>query len=773
MISNKNLGKIFEFSPSPGLVLLPDAPKFTIIEANKAYVALTNLNHHQLVGRGYFEVFPNNVAIGMPGLQGVVDTKKPHQTPTQQYEFAIPGTNTFEYKSFEVLNTPLFNDDGSIEYILRTVTDVTAFIAAQKQEETSRTQFQNLVQSVEGIVWEADVQTFQFNFVSDNVKSILGYTPEEWLNVPDFWENHIYAPDRELAVHYCHVQTQECRNHTFDYRMIKADGSLIWIKDIVTVISESGVPTLLRGIMVDITSNKRLGELDRLEKSILELNAQKTAPLQTVLTAYLQGIEDLFPKMQCSILKVKNNRLHGWAAPSLPKEYTDSLENLPISEKSGSCGTAVFLKEKVIVSNIATHPIWADYKQLALPYNLKACWSHPIVNAEGQVIAVLGIYYTEEKSPDEDELKVIDRSAAILKVIMESRQNYDMAQETALLMAQGQELANFGNWRWDIINNVVRWSDSLYQIYGLDHKSFKATFEGYQELLHPEDRLTVYNHIQNVLATKQDIVFEERIIRPNGEIRFLKSWGRLKTDDNGNPVKMIGACLDITDAKIAQTKLQQLHQELEEHLGVLETSEKNYSDLFHLSPLPMWVYEKGTLKFLNVNTAAVRHYGYTLHEFLSMTIRDIRPAEENAKLDDAIASLQTQPSRTHPGVFKHLKKNGELILVDIQSNRIQFNGKDAILVLANDITTQLKYTAAIEQQNKRLQDIAWIQSHVVRAPLARIMGLIELFKHYKSADMDKRNLLDNILTSANELDGIVRDISNKTEEIWLKNTMQN
>ncbi|MFA6083136.1 PAS domain-containing protein [Mucilaginibacter sp.] len=771
MISNKCLYKIFEALPTPSVVLLADAPKFTVVQANKAYLELANRTNEELKGRGYFEVFPEIASHGVPSLQKVISELLPYQTPTQRYELPVPGMPGYEVKYFKVLNTPVLNDDNEVECIIRSITDVTAFETTEIDLIASRNQFQSLVQTVEGIVWEVDMQNMQFTFVSDHVKNILGYTPEEWLNTPIFWEDHIHPNDREHAINYCHLETQQNRNHTFDYRMIKADGSLVWIKDLVSVISEKGKPRWLRGIMVDITLAQRLAGLDHLEKTILALNAQKDEPTKNILLAYLQGIEELYPQIQCSIMQVKNMYLQNWASPSLPETYLKSVENVPIGENAGSCGTAAFLKEQVIVSDIATDKRWADYKQLALLHGLHACWSYPILNAEGELIAVLGVYYHEEKLPQDEELKVIERAAAILKVILENRQSSDIIHENSMLMAQGQELANFGNWRWDIQHNIVSWSDSLYTIYGLSPSTFKATFEGYQELLHPDDRAVVYDHIQKVLIEKKDIVFEERIIRPNGEIRYLRSWGRLQTDEKGNAVKMIGACLDITETKLAETKLKELHQEREAHLQVLEESEKKYSNLFHLSPLPMWVYDVDSLEFLSVNNAAIKHYGYTEQEFLSMTIKDIRPEGESSKVDIAIELARKLKGFNNFGVFDHKKKNGQIIKVEVQSNYIHFNGRNTRLVLANDVTERQDHIDAIEKQNKCLQDIAWIQSHVVRAPLARIMGLIELFKHYKNADMDKRNLLDNILISANELDGIVREISDKTEEIRLRKTV--
>lgn len=197
----------------------------------------------------------------------------------------------------------------------------------------------------------------------------------------------------------------------------------------------------------------------------------------------------------------------------------------------------------------------------------------------------------------------------------------------------------------------------------------------------------------------------------------------------------------------------------------LEESEKRYSDLFQLSPQPMWVYDLETLKFLNVNDAAIRHYGYSLEEFLAMTIRDIRPAEELPKLEEALYQASMKPVHNYNGITRHRKKNGEIIETEILSNGIEIDGRDAIVVLINDITERLRYIEAIERQNKKLQEIAWLQSHVVRAPVARLMGIVDLIKNYQHSENEKNQLLDHILISANELDGIIRDIADKTKYI--------
>lgn len=300
---------------------------------------------------------------------------------------------------------------------------------------------------------------------------------------------------------------------------------------------------------------KRSSELERLEKVVLELNSKKEYAIQDVLSYYVNGIEGLFPHTVCSILQIKNNRLYNLSSPSLPDFYIKALEGLEIGEDVGSCGTSAYLKQIIIVADIQHDPRWARYKELAAKAGLMACWSHPIIDSEGEVMATFAIYYRQPKKPDPEELSIIERAVSLLKVILENKKNLEILKETTLLMTQGQDLAHFGNWAWDINNNIVKWSDSLFSIYGVDKNSFKANFEGYLELLHHEDKAYIQQIIQNILTTKEDVEFEERIVRPSGEIRYLKSWAKLKMDDKGVPEKMIGACLDITESKKIQEEL--------------------------------------------------------------------------------------------------------------------------------------------------------------------------------------------------------------------------
>jgi PAS domain S-box-containing protein len=147
--------------------------------------------------------------------------------------------------------------EPAVQIICRDLTERKQVEEALK--ETKRN-YESLVNSVDGIVWEADARTFQFTFVSKQAEKLLGYPVEQWLRQAGFWRDRLHPDDREQAVRYCLQATGQGRSHEFDYRMIAADGRAVWLRDIVTVIVENGQPVALRGIMLDITGQKRMDE---------------------------------------------------------------------------------------------------------------------------------------------------------------------------------------------------------------------------------------------------------------------------------------------------------------------------------------------------------------------------------------------------------------------------------------------------------------------------------------------------------------------------------
>jgi diguanylate cyclase (GGDEF)-like protein/PAS domain S-box-containing protein len=124
-------------------------------------------------------------------------------------------------------------------------------------------------------------------------------------------------------------------------------------------------------------------------------------------------------------------------------------------------------------------------------------------------------------------------------------------------LVEAQELSRIGSWEWDVQADTVTWTDTLYGIYGVDRHEHEATFSGYLERVHPGDRERVLETIQTALAERRSFQFDERIVRPGGAIRTLASRGQVFADAAGRPVRMVGICQDVTDARRAERALRE------------------------------------------------------------------------------------------------------------------------------------------------------------------------------------------------------------------------
>ncbi len=146
--------------------------------------------------------------------------------------------------------------EKTLERVMISAEDITAQKESQRIISNTQKRIETLVNTVDGIVWECDFETYMFTFINRKAEEIAGYPIEQWLSDPNFWASTIHPEDREYAVSFCAVNAEKRRQYSFEYRMIHRDGSILWIRDIVNVIHENGRPVSLRGIMIDITKAK-------------------------------------------------------------------------------------------------------------------------------------------------------------------------------------------------------------------------------------------------------------------------------------------------------------------------------------------------------------------------------------------------------------------------------------------------------------------------------------------------------------------------------------
>jgi PAS domain S-box-containing protein len=266
------------------------------------------------------------------------------------------------------------------------------------------------------------------------------------------------------------------------------------------------------------------------------------------------------------------------------------------------------------------------------------------------------------------------------KILQDSEERYRMVSELTSDYAYKDRVEADGS-------IIPEWfTESFTRITGYTLEE-TGTPEFWQRLLYPEDFPNLLQHTQKILSGQPDSD-EFRVITKNGEMRWLRDFANPVWDaGHQRVVGLYGAVQDFTEHKRAQEKLKK--------------SEERYRYLFENHPYPMWIYDRKTLAFLDVNEAAVLKYGYTHQEFLNMTIIDIRPPEDVERLMNNLAQPR-QPLERSDG-WRHRLKDGSIIHVEITSHTIEIDGHESALVIAQDITERVQTEQALQKAHAELE----------------------------------------------------------------------
>ncbi|HEY9721710.1 MAG TPA: ATP-binding protein [Oscillatoriaceae cyanobacterium] len=308
------------------------------------------------------------------------------------------------------------------------------------------------------------------------------------------------------------------------------------------------------------------------EREILERVATG-APLKETLVAITRLVEALGQGVIATIIRVDpQGRIHVAAAPSLPAWFSEAIDGEPIGPHAGTCGTAAYYNETITTPDILHDPHWTNYRELAVRAGLAACWSTPLLDHAGQVVGTLAHYYRVPQDPTPHDLKLSDIARHLAEIAIEHdrgiqalktsneelerrvHERTQALQATERLLREAQQLAHVGGWNWNVKTGVLRWSDELKRIFGLDSQPFQGTFEGFLERVHPDDRERVRASAEHALESHLPFENEERIVRPSGEVRILASRGRIELDAAGKVEQVWGVCFDVTEQKRAEAQ---------------------------------------------------------------------------------------------------------------------------------------------------------------------------------------------------------------------------
>ncbi len=287
---------------------------------------------------------------------------------------------------------------------------------------------------------------------------------------------------------------------------------------------------------------------------VLELLVQ-AAPLEQILETLLLGLERVRPGALCSLmlLDAEGKRFARTFGPSLPDFYNAALVGLAIGPATGSCGTAASTGERVVVEDIASHPFWHDYKELATKAGLAACWSQPVKSSSGQVLGTFAIYYRTPQAPQAADLEQIEQSAALACIAIEKD------SEAQKLRDSEERYRTLVEWSPDPVlvhrqGIVLYVNPAAVRTFGA-HLAEDLVGRQTQDLIHPD-----YRQDQSARMTA---LMHNQTITPMVESCFLRLDGStFDVEVQGTAIVYTGqpaihvAVRDISERKLAKDKLK-------------------------------------------------------------------------------------------------------------------------------------------------------------------------------------------------------------------------
>jgi PAS domain S-box-containing protein len=422
------------------------------------------------------------------------------------------------------------------------------------------------VAGIDGVVWEADARTFQFTFVSPQAERLFGYRCEEWLE-PDFWAAHLHPDDRAAAVELCIEATRAKRNHTFEYRMVTADGRTVWVRDVVTVLVEDGEPTTLRGVMVDVTERRQA-----------EITLRETLDrLRFATHAANVGLWDWDLRDNRVVFSREWKSQLGYEEAEIAGEYSEWETRLHPDD----LGPSLAVLRAYLAGETSEYSV--EFRMRHKDGSWR--WIH----ARGDVLR-------------DDTGKPTHMLGCHIDVTERKQTEHELRENQRRLL-EAERVARLGYWERDYERGHIRWSDEAYRIWGLEPGS-PLDGDDLMQRVHADDRARVLASIASSLEYGTPHNIEYRAVRSDGDVRMLHSQGDLLRDAAGRPQRFFGTVQDVTDRRRAEQAMVESHNLLN---AVLEGTDdavfvKDYEGCY-----------------LMVNSAAARNLGRPALEVIGLS----------------------------------------------------------------------------------------------------------------------------------------------------------
>ena len=462
---------------------------------------------------------------------------------------------------------PLYDETAKLVKWYASAFDIEDFKRAEEALRRSESNLAEAQKLTHTGSWVWRIPEREASHLSEEWYRMYGFDPE---NGRPSWEDRlqrIHPEDRAKWEGAIDRAIAEKSDYEVEFRILLPDGTIKYIHTVGhPVLNASGDLVEFVGSSTDITERKQAEVLLAGEKRLLEMIA-RGASRALILNGACLLVEELASGSLSSILMfdARAKCLRHGAAPNLPVTYTKAIDGAVIGPSAGSCGTAAYRAEPVIVSDIATDPLWADYRDLALPHGLRACWSTPILSSTGRVLGTFATYYREPRSPSQQEQNVIERITHLVSIAIEREQAEETLRRSESNLAEAQRLTHTGSWAWRVAGgNALYLSEEWYRIYGFDPEVGLSAWEKRLQRTYPEDRGKWQAAVDRAIAEKSDYEVEVRIVLPDGALKYIHVVGHPVLNASGDLVEFLGSSMDITERKRAEDTLRRSEASLHE-----------------------------------------------------------------------------------------------------------------------------------------------------------------------------------------------------------------
>ncbi len=432
-------------------------------------------------------------------------------------------------------------------------------------------------------------------------------------------------------------------------------------------------------IFRDVADTLQAEQLQHEQKRILELLAGPT-PLNEAMDEIIRSVERLDPGVLGSVLLLAADakNVETVCAPNLPESYNRQLVGISIGPVVGSCGTAMYRNERVIVTDIESDPLWAEYRELVRPTGLRACWSEPIRLPGGRVVGSFAMYYRAVRAPSEQELALISTAAHLVGLAMQR----DLAERTLrrehALFSRGPAMAV--RWSREPGWPVIDVSENIRQL-GYEPDDLRGGGVCWTDLIHPEDVERVAQEIAEFRDKRQDYHSPQRyrLRAADGSYREVLDISVTTRDDHGQIASIDGYLLDMTE-----------HERTRE---MLETSERRASDLLAGVNAIFWEADPATAQFVFVSGRTKAMLGYAPEEMLAPGFWPgmVHPEDRERALE--FCRVQTLAGRAHEFEYRALRRDGSTVWV---RDQVSVRMQDGVPIRMSGVLLDISESKAVE-----------------------------------------------------------------------------